>query len=566
MKKKDNENKNKIDLIIKIVLVIIIILLLIHNCSLMRDRDKYKNNQAPNGNVDIIDIKCDSSGQCKPTPTPTNDGKDTNTKKQIISVKFSQESYSVRKGSKITLVAIVKPSELASSKLTWTSGDPSIATVDSNGVVKGLKEGTVVITVTSANGKKTTCTVTVTTNIVNVDSITLDPSSATLNVGDTNQIAAIIKPANATERDVVWSSSDSSIVSVDDKGIIKGLKPGTATITVKTKDGSVVATCTVTVKEVPVESITFDTNNLSVKVGTTAQINATIKPSNATNKELIWTSSDDSIASVDSNGKVTGKKVGSVTITAKSKDGSVQATCTVTVTEADILVEDIILTPEKDVIKNGSSTQINATIVPSNATNKELIWTSSDDSIATVDSNGKVTGKKVGSVTITAKTADGTVQKTVTITVEMNYNDDEVNVFDKDKDPITWNGSSDLNIFTKSIYNVDGIIAPESENTYQFIVRNDTDYRIKYKITFVETNNYDINMKYKLKKNSSYIISEYTRANSITIPEFELDPNEKDTYYLDWKWISSSNDMSIGTNPNANYGLRIEVEAESING
>ena len=566
MKKKENDNRKKIDLIIKIVLIIIIILLLIHNCSLMRDRDKYKNNQAPNGNVDIIDIKCDSSGQCKPTPTstPSDNGKDP--EKQITSIKFAQENYSVKKGSKLSLVEIVKPSELSSSKLTWTSSDPTIATVDSNGIVRGLKEGTVVITVTSSNGKKATCVVTVTTNVVNVDSITLNPSSVTLKVGDTDQIATIIKPVNATERDLVWTSSDSSVVSVDSKGVIKGLKPGTAIITVQTKDGNVVTTCEVTVKEVPVETITFNTNSTSVKIGSTVQIKATVKPDNATNKELVWTSSDTSIATVDSNGKVTGKNAGVVTITAKSKDGIVQATCQVTVTVDDILVEEIILTPEKDVIKNGSSTQINATVKPDNAINKELVWTSSDPTIATVDSNGKVTGKKVGVVTITAKTQDGTVQKSVTITVEMNYNDDEVNVFDKDKDPITWNGSSELNIFTKSIYNVDGIIAPESENTYQFIVRNDTDYRIRYKITFVESNDYEINMKYKLKKNDSYIISEYTRANSITIPEFELDPNEKDTYYLDWKWISSSNDMSIGTNPNANYGLRIEVEAESING
>ena len=473
---KDKEMNKKIDLIIRVVLIIVIILLLIHNCSLLRDRDKYKNAPVPNGNIDIIDIKCDSSGKCtKPTPIPNNGGK---TIKQITSITFAQEKFAVKTGGKLKLIAIIKHSELASSKLTWSSSDPSIATVDANGVVRGLKEGEVTITVTSSNGKTAKCTVIVTNETVNVDSITLNPSSLTMFVGDTNQIAAIIKPDNATERDIVWSSSDSSVVSVDENGVIKGLKAGTATITVKTIDGKVVATSTITVKEVPVESITFDSDDISVKVGNTAQINATVKPDNATDKELIWTTSD--------------------------------------------------------------------------------------SSIATVDSTGKVTGKKVGVVTIIARTTDGTVQQTVTITVEMNYNDDEVNVFDEDKDPITWNGSTDLNIFTKSIYNVDGFVAPESENTYQFMVRNDTNYRIKYTITFDESNDYEINMKYKLKKDSTYIISEYTSATLLAVPEYYLDPGENDTYYLDWKWISSSNDTSIGANPNASYGLKILVDAESV--
>ena len=173
-------------------------------------------------------------------------------------------------------------------------------------------------------------------------------------------------------------------------------------------------------------------------------------------------------------------------------------------------------------------------------------------------------GLRPGIVTITVKTKDGKVTATCKVTVESSI-DAKLDVYDNEKNPITWNGSNDLKIFTKSIYNVDGVIAPESENTYQFVVRNNTEYKIKYNVKFVETNDYNINMKYKLKKNDNYLISNYSSANALNIQDFVLNQGENDTYYLDWKWISSSNDTSIGKNPSAKYGLKIVVEAESVN-
>ncbi len=565
-KKKDNDLRKKIDLVIKIVLIIIIIILLIHNCVLRKEKDKYQNS--PNGNVDIIDIKCDDSNKCKPIPTPENTSKTSDGKKPVIktitSLSFTQENYSVRKGSKLQLVPIVNPSSLAGSKFTWKSSNPLVVMVDENGVITGLKEGTAIVTVISSNGKVASCVINVTNDTVNIDNIVLDPNKTTLKVGDTSQIVATIEPDNATERNLTWSSSDSSIVSVDSKGVITGLKPGKVIITVKSKDGKVVATSEVTVEAIDVKEITLNPTNMSLNVGTSSSIVAVVKPENATYKTITWTSSDPSIATVDSTGKVTGLKPGTVTITATSSDGKVKTTCTVTVTTDVIEVENIILNPTDITITKNESEQIIATIEPTNATERELTWISSDPSIATVDSTGKVTGVKVGTVTITAQTKDGKVKATVNVTVENELIDNEVNVFDDEKDPIEWNGSSDLQIFTKSIYNVDGFLAPESQNTYQFIVRNDTSYRIKYGIKFNETNNFDINMKYKLKKNDTYLISEYSKANALTVTEFYLDPGESDTYYLEWRWISSSNDTSIGTNPAANYSLQIDVEAESV--
>jgi len=555
MKAKEKELKDSRDLIIKIVLVIIIILLLLHNCSLMREKNKYQNN-VPSGNVDIIDIKCDNN-QCK--------------NKEIESLSFSSKSVTILKGDSLNLVVLVKPSELASTKFTWKSSDTKVVTVDANGRIKGIGLGTATITVTSANGKKATITVNVTNESIPVEEIKLSPSSATIKAGSTTQISAGIKPDNATNRELVWSSSDPSIASVDSKGVVKGIKAGTVTITARTKDGKVVASSTITVEEVAptptpmvITSLSFTEDNITIKKGNSLGLIVEIEPIELSSTKLTWRSSDSSIVSVDSNGKITGLKKGTVTITVSTNDGK-SATCTVTVTDDTVLVESITLSPNKVEVGVGGSKQVIATIEPSNATNREIVWTSSDSNIAVVDSNGIVTGIKVGTVNITASTTDSSVVAVIICEVDNDDDSDTFKVYDKEKPPVNWNGATDLKIFTKSIYNIDGVIAPESSNTYEFDVKNSTDYNIKYDINFIESNTYNINMKYKLRKNNTYIIDHYVSASELNITGQLLNVGNKDVYYLEWKWISSSNDTSIGTNPQASYGLQILVEAESVN-
>ena len=137
-------------------------------------------------------------------------------------------------------------------------------------------------------------------------------------------------------------------------------------------------------------------------------------------------------------------------------------------------------------------------------------------------------------------------------------------LFVRDK-KLVWEDSSDLKIFTNPVYNFEEKIAPESSNTYQFIVKNSTSYKIKYNISFVETNPYNINMKYKLKKNDTYIVNHYVSYSELNISEQLLNAKKNDTFYLDWKWISSDNDTNAGKN-HANYSLKINVEAESVDG
>ena len=559
MRSKEQGKFNIKDLIIKIVLIVIIILLLIHNCVLLKNKDKYQNNYVPNGNVDVIEIKCDS-GECEPVPTPKNN------QEEIESLNFTQKTISIKKGDKLGLTVIIKPSKFALSKLNWKSSDPLIASVDANGVIRALKEGTVTITATSSNGKAASCTVIVTNESVDVLEIKLNPSSITIKEGSLTQISATVMPSNATNRELVWTSSDISIATVNNKGVIKGIKAGTTTIIAKTKDGKVEAIVTVTVEteQKQVESLSFAQENVSVKKNKTLGLVVEVKPTELSSTKLTWKSSDSSIATVDENGVVKGLREGTVTITVTSTNGK-KATCTVTVTEDTIPVEEIHLSVGNEIINVGNEKQISATVVPIHATDRELVWTSSDTSIATVDANGIVRGIKAGTVTITAKTKDGKVKATCTVTIENDDNTDTFKVYDNEKPPVTWNGSDDLKIFTRSIYDVRGVIAPEYSNTYQFVVKNSTEYNIKYKITFNETNLYHINMKYKLKKNDTYVIDHYVSFNELNITDQLLNSDSKDTYYLEWKWVSSDNDTSIGTNPEATYGLQIVVEAESIN-
>ncbi len=139
----------------------------------------------------------------------------------------------------------------------------------------------------------------------------------------------------------------------------------------------------------------------------------------------------------------------------------------------------------------------------------------------------------------------------------------EVEVFDKEKDSDTWSGSTDLNIFKDSMYVKSGMIAPESTNTYKFVVKNGTTESIKYNINFVEENDSHINMKFKLKKNDQYVISNYVSYSELDLSNIVVSSGKSDTYLLEWKWVSSDNDNYIGEN-GATYGLRINVEAESV--
>jgi len=177
-----------------------------------------------------------------------------------------------------------------------------------------------------------------TPQVVAVSSVSLDKTSLSLTEGESATLAATVKPDNATNKTVTWSSSNASVASVDASGKVTAVAEGTATITAKAGDKT--ATCTVTVKKkvVAVSSVSLDKTSLELTVGETATLVATVIPDRATEKTVSWSSSSSSVATVDASGKVTAVAKGTATITAKA--GGKTAICTVTVKKEGVVAGD----------------------------------------------------------------------------------------------------------------------------------------------------------------------------------------------------------------------------------
>ena len=330
----------------------------------------------------------------------------------VESITLDKSSLELNEGETATLVATVKPDKATNKTVTWSSSRTSVATVDANGKVTAVAEGTATITA-KAGDKTATCSVTVKKNTVAVESVTLDKSSLELTEGETATLTATVKPDNATNKTVTWTSSSSSIATVDQNGKITAVSEGTATITAKAGDKT--ATCSVTVKKntVAVESVTLDKSSLELTEGETATLTATVKPDNATNKTVTWSSDKTSVATVDANGKVTAVAEGTATITAKAGDKT--ATCSVTVKKNVIAVESVTLDITFTIMNTGETLTLTATVKPDDATDKTVTWSSSNSSVATVDANGKVTAVAQGTAIVTAKAGDKTATCTVIV-------------------------------------------------------------------------------------------------------------------------------------------------------
>ena len=272
---------------------------------------------------------------------------------------------------------------------------------------------------------------------ITVAEIKLSQSTLSMKKGETAALTVTITPENATDKAVDWTSSDTKIATVDSTGKVTAVSAGTASITCTAQDGSdKKATCKVTVTDptppkpsvVKVAKITLNKTTASVGKGKAMQLTAIVTPTNATNKAVTWKSSNTKIATVSSTGKVTAKAAGTVTITCMAQDGSgKKATCKVTVTESKppvkptVKVTKVTLNKKTATLSPKETLTLKATVTPTNATNKGVIWKSSNTKIATVSSTGRVTAKSAGTVTITCTAKDGSGKKaTCKITVYNN--------------------------------------------------------------------------------------------------------------------------------------------------
>ena len=296
------------------------------------------------------------------------------------------------------LIATVLPSDARDQSVKWESSDPEKVTVDEYGNIKAIAIGSSTITATTNEGGFTAkCKVVVSNSVIKVTGIEVNEESIEVGSGKKERIKATITPSNATNTGLIWKSDDEKIATVSSTGLVTGVKKGSTTITVTTKDGGFEKRIEVSVDEISLKGISMQ-DELSIQIGKSEKLDVTFNPVDYPEKELVWKSDDEKIATVDKNGKVNAKKIGKTTITATTKDGKKKATCRVTVAEkAEI---NIKLDKKELSLDGGKSEYLNATITPNDDSTRGIAWSSSDTSVATVN-NGKVTAVGDGEATIT---------------------------------------------------------------------------------------------------------------------------------------------------------------------
>ena len=239
-------------------------------------------------------------------------------------------------GDAYTLKATITPTNTTSKNVTWTSSNTSVATV-SRGVIIGIKEGTTTITASTNNGKTATAKVTVSKKIIEPYSVSIDKQAATISVDGKVTLVASITPYNATNKTITWTSSDTSVATVNN-GVVTGRKAGTTTITAKTSNGKTATSkITVSAQAINVTGISLNTTNIKLNAGQSTTLKVTYTPNNATNQSVSWSSSNTGVATVNNTGVIRAVKGGTATITAKTSNG-ITATCTVEVEKADDVV------------------------------------------------------------------------------------------------------------------------------------------------------------------------------------------------------------------------------------
>ncbi len=377
--------------------------------------------KSSNGNSDLCLVKV------------TKDGKKSGIVGEIEDISFDTTSLVLKAGIKYTINYSISPTD-ARGDLDWTSSDERVATIE-DGVITTIKEGTISITgkngyvedsltLTVVKGDDNTPDVISDGKTIPVSSISLNQSDMYLYLKSNYTLSVVFNPTNATDKNVIWSSSNTNVVTVDENGNVNAVGLGETTITATAAFNNS-ATCHIVVVDEnwvdpSKESITLSTNSVSVNVGETVQLVETVTPSSNLSK-VTWKSSDESIASVSSSGVVTGIKEGSAKITASLPSG-LTAECTVNVSKKVINVFQINLNSTSVTLIVGRTSQLSATVAPKNATNKNLTWTSSNNNIVTVDNNGKITGKSTGYATITVRSSNGVKAHCTVIVVEDKKN------------------------------------------------------------------------------------------------------------------------------------------------
>ena len=472
----------------------------------------------------------------------------------IIPMHVKALGFNLKKSSLILGVGLTEKlnytieEELNSSDIIWKSSDPSVATVE-NGIVTAISEGSAIITA-SINGISSTCKVTVSSSCVSVTGITLNKSSMNILIGNTEALTKKISPSNATNQDVTWKSSDQDIATVSSDGLITAKKVGTTIITVTTNNGYK-TTCRVTVVDtIALKEISLNKKTLIIKEKETETLKVNFNPSTATNKKVTWKSSNTSVATVNSSGKVTGIAPGNATITVVSNDGGFVATTKVTVEAISKKVVSISLDKKELTLVSGETSTLKHTINPDYAENKNVTWTSADEKIAIVE-NGKITAMSVGTTEIKVISEDGNKEAVCKLTVTlppikgMSFAETEKTVYIGDKFKLTPINDPINSILETAIWTTSNELIANVENGKVTALSKGE--------TIITVSNEDNTISASIK---IIVIEKPKEKLNITIEGYDLDFKPEIKYYS--ITINNEKKLTIKTN--------VDEEKVTING
>lgn len=320
--------------------------------------------------------------------------------KAVSGVSLDIDSKEMYVGENYRLTYLVTPSDASTPQVIWISTNTAVVAVDGTGMLTAKGVGQAEIIIKTVDGAyMDLCTIVVKQKPTNVK---LSVNNLTMNAGEYFYLDPVLTPANSTKEGLIWECVDTSIATVSPTGRVTAKAPGQTIIMVKTENGAT-AYCKLTVLQAVI-GLEITPGKATMDIGEKLQLHTEFTPATASNTDVYWTSSDEEIATVDKDGEVTAKQGGLVVIQCQSDDGGYNAVCIITVIEE---VTEIKITPEQYKLGLGKTFQLKAEITNSTASDKDIEWRSSDESIVTVDKNGKIKGIALGYATITAMALDG---------------------------------------------------------------------------------------------------------------------------------------------------------------
>ena len=422
----------------------------------------------------------------------------------VTAVSINHPSVEMIIGESFQLSAQITPSDATEQEVIWSSSKQSVAIVDPTGLVTAIAEGVSTISA-SVGGKTGTCVVSVIKGFIAVESIELDVSELSMVEGDEYTLKATIKPDDATDKAVSWTSSDDKIAIVDNTGKVKAITPGEAVV--RAKAGEKTADCKIVVskKKINVTMVMLSKTTLTMIVGEEQTIIATIIPNNATVQTVQWSTSNPDVATVE-DGKITAIKEGNAKIVATA-DG-VSGECNVTVNY--IPVQSITFDMTALSLYEGEEYTLTATIVPEDATYKDIKWTTSNAQVASID-NVKVVAIKKGTATIKAE-ANG---KTASCQVEVHSSMASISLSKSEMSMIVGETATLTAVISPADATLRESITWASSNTNVVTV---DDYG---KVKAVKEGNAIISASVEGKKAECNVSVDYVHVSSITLNQNE---------------------------------------------